>query len=151
MDERKMGIRGIGMLILLASSNLSAASISWQPYTAVPMGTTSLAILALLFMLGGSWILFRSRKYRQSFAVLAAALVGAYSFPAVAVLPVSIDTPEGTQSLSCDLNIVTNNSGQTVTITQIDTSGCPNNGGDCEINQPFADGDTCTILLRIEK
>ena len=133
--------------VLVASSEVFAQTISWQPYSAVPMDTASLVILALLFMVGGTWILFKSRKHAVSFLGLAAILVSVYNISAIAkALPFQITTPSGNNEPlgSCN-RVIENAYSQSVVITFINTSDCPPVNNTCIIGAEFKPGDTCSI------
>ena len=142
--------------LLFAGSELSAANISWglSSATAVPMSSTSMAIMAALFMIGGIWILSKTEKKAQSFLVLALLMAGAYNVNVIAtdIAPINISGPSGNADIYFGArNIVTNNNEEPIRITNIDTEGCPaapselpcNEGGVVNPNQ------SCEIDLRL--
>jgi len=109
-------------------------TLSWVPSsaTAVPMSSTSMAILAALFMMGGIWILSKKQKKAQSFLIMALLMTGVYNFTVDANATTVLDgilieikeTRGNDRSLNQGPNVVVNKSGEEIRIT-IDHDGCP--------------------------
>ena len=135
MIQNQKKLVGVITGLLLVGRELSAANptLYWGPNaTAVPMSTTSMAIMAALFMIGGLWVLSKTQKKAQSFLVMAVLMTGAYNFATVVQAnvspkPITItdDNAEGgSESIGLAFGSdVVNESSDAVTLT-VDRDGC---------------------------
>ena len=131
--------------ILMGVSQLSAQTISWGS-TAVPMSMTTLIVLAIMFMIGGTWVLSRAKKHVQQFAVAMVLVAGLYNYSGIAIAEVSnidITTRSGTAHLTPGvINLVCNKYAEDVVISGIDPDGYMIT----ESSSPCAEGTVLTPI-----
>jgi len=151
---KKSKLTGIIGGLLLASSELSAQIVTWGPNsgaTAVPMSSTSLAIMAALFMIGGIWILSKTQKKAQGFLVMALLITGAYNLNTIVQADdggIIIDSAEGEANLHPGSNRIQNNYQEDVKIN-IAPHGCTITESDrpCGANTVLTTDEWCNVNL----
>jgi len=136
--------------LLSTTGTLSAQSYSWAPAaTSVPMSMTSLIILGLMFMAGGSFLLMKSKHpmMRSIFSLMLVAGTFGFVQEAKASMGPSyvITTPTGTHHLSTQArNHVFNDEGNIAIKITVDPEGCPVESNNCDILRP---GESCIIEI----
>ena len=142
-------------LIAATAGELSAATITYAPAngaTAVPMNTEGLMVMAGLFLATGIWMLVKSKKGMGTALLLAGVLTGVYPTTgnagmAAATAVVELTNPAGgTTTFTEQYNIeVTNISGVTVTITDIQPNEGAPTENQCTVGKILANGTSCYL------
>ena len=153
--QNKGNLIGVVGALLLVSSELTAQTISWGPNaTAVPISSTSIAIMAVLFMIGGIWVLSKTQKKTQSFLVMALLMTGLYNFATVSQADdspdISITSESGTKNLNHGTTSIRNDTEDiTVKITTIVEHECTYNpsASSCNVGTELAPGQSCMVRL----
>jgi hypothetical protein len=135
--------------VILSMSSLSAQSISWAPAsTSVPLSPASLALLAVMFLSAGSYLLYKSQNkaFRSMLSVLLVA--GMFGFvkevQAIDVREtITLTGTTGHADLTGVNHDIQNHTGIALKIT-LDADGCDVTHNDCDVLQA---GDTCHISI----
>jgi len=154
--HKNMFIPVIGGLVMVSSS-LSAQSISWVPAaTAVPLSPGALALLAVMFMGGGSYLLFKSQNRAARSMLSLLLLAGMFGFVREAQanggpIRITIDTARGEADLACGLgygyrNSIHNDESNIAVKITINPDGCIIDETSCDILQP---GEGCMVTLSL--
>lgn len=83
-----MGLFTKALPVLIGSMavgiELSAASVSWVANVSVPLSGTSLFIMVSLFLMAGTWILFKNKRMMAPFVVLGLLASSGYIYTSAA-------------------------------------------------------------------
>ena len=92
--------RAAALYAMIAGAELSAGTITYGPLgsTAVPVSHEALLVMAGIFLIAGSWMLFRSRRGMGSALLLTALIAGVYPLDGEAMMGgeiVELNNPDG--------------------------------------------------------
>jgi glucose-6-phosphate-specific signal transduction histidine kinase len=154
----KVNLVGVLSSIVLLGSDLFAqpanGTVSWAQHAAVPMSTTSMVIMMLLFLIIGIWMLSKMQKNTQNLLVIALFMATmVFSYKAVAIGSASITTSTGTIDPIYDGQPLQNDYSQAIQITSMTSNheACSINpnpaAGICKVGTILQNGESCTFQL----
>jgi len=148
-DKKKVRYLSVILGLFIASSELSAQTITWGSAHAVPMSLTSIIIMAVLFLLIGIWILKKSQSHAQRLLFSFALMAVSYNYTVEATAwshTVDIMAESGTADLDQQgTTQVLNSYDAPVTILNIDPHGCTIGSNTCTIGTTLDPGEYCLI------
>lgn len=131
---KKSSLRTVALLSSLFGSTLLMAqvvtppSVTWAPYSAVPLDRNTLLLIVLLLGAAGAWFLKNHRKPVQNFLVAAFLVSAAYQYSIFATPAIVEMSGSGTQTFNCgDMWLIQNTSSGDLLIT-----GSSGDDPDCE-------------------